>query len=237
MHDDCKGTRSKGLIAVLVTAVLCYSQGSKAGFGGGGVFAVFTISLTYNYLCTREGNEGPLRKAFAEYWSRRLWDMMVLPVMLALTGAIVDIRKVFAREYIGWYFLILVVGILVRMVVTYACCTKAPGFTWKEKLFVTVSWIAKALVQVALGSLTLDTATKALAKAKSKEDIAHNKDLVRQATRVFHMSVMAILFGSITGFLFIKYTAPCLLTKDDNVDEAPAQKAEPETTRSNEPKG
>ena len=78
------------------------------------------------------------------------------PLLFGLIGAEVDLKRV-NRETVGLAVGVLVIGILVRMVVTILAVSAA-GLSLKEKLFTAFAWIPKATVQAALGSLALDTA-------------------------------------------------------------------------------
>ena len=58
----------------------------------------------------------------------------------------------------------LLIGIVCRITATLISST-CSDFTWKEKIFICISWLPKATVQAAVGSLALD-----IAKEKGNED-------------------------------------------------------------------
>ena len=60
---------------------------------------------------------------------------------------------------IGYGLLVLVVGLSVRVVVSFFCVLGG-GLTTKERLFVALAWLPKATVQAAIGGVAFDAAMK-----------------------------------------------------------------------------
>ena len=60
---------------------------------------------------------------------------------------------------VGYGLLVLVVGLSVRVVVSFFSVLGG-GLTTKERLFVALAWLPKATVQAAIGGVAFDAATK-----------------------------------------------------------------------------
>nr|CAD7416253.1 unnamed protein product [Timema poppensis] len=76
------------------------------------------------------------------------------------------------------------------------------GFSWKEKLFVSMAWFPKATVQAALGPIALDLARNLDAK-----------DSIVLADKVLMVAVLAIMITAPLGAIVITLFGPRLLNK------------------------
>ena len=76
------------------------------------------------------------------------------------------------------------------------------SFEIKEKVFLCVTWIPKATVQAAVGSIALDLARE-----------ANNSNYIALATNVINIAVLSIVVTAPLGTILISLLAPKLLTK------------------------
>ena len=58
-------------------------------------------------------------------------------------------------EFVGYGLLLLLLGLVVRLLVTYVCVWTTQ-FTHAERTFISMAWLPKATVQAAIGSVALD---------------------------------------------------------------------------------
>lgn len=122
-----------------------------------------------------------------------LWQF-AQPVLFGLIGAALDVKLITAG-LLGRTIGILGVGLVVRLTVAVLAVT-GHKFTWKEKVFVAISWLPKATVQAAFGSVALDLAVRA-------EDVQRGNTVLTVAiiAIVCTAPVAAILMGVLGPFL------------------------------------
>ncbi len=85
----------------------------------------------------------------------RLW-LVAQPLLFGLIGAAVVLAHI-EPTYIKSGLMILAVGLLVRLTVSYLAVYGA-GLNRHERLFIALAWLPKATVQAAVGALALDLA-------------------------------------------------------------------------------
>ena len=107
---------------------------------------------------------------------------------------------------IGYGLLVLVVGLSVRVVVSFFCVLGG-GLTTKERLFVALAWLPKATVQAAIGGVAFDAATKMDPENESRELF------LQLGVMVLTIAVLVILITAPIGAVAIMLSAPKLLNK------------------------
>lgn len=135
-----------------------------------------------------------------------VWSMAAQPLLFSVIGSAVNFRIVKA-EVIPLSILVTLFGVLFRL--PAACmAVGGAGLTMKERVFVALSWIPKATVQAALGSVPLDYVET------YKKDDKQYKDW---AEAILTTAVFSIILTAPIGLLVINKLGPRWLSKD--VDE------------------
>lgn len=131
--------------------------------------------------------------AFEIFW------MIFEPILFGVTGAQIKIDELEGKTvYLGMSCLL--AAIVIRMVVTMLVGIGSK-LNLKEKVFIALSWMAKATVQAALAPTALD---------KVNPD---DSDQVYYAETVVTMCVLSILLTAPTGAMLITLSGPKLLKK------------------------
>ncbi|XP_064414909.1 sodium/hydrogen exchanger 9B2 isoform X2 [Latimeria chalumnae] len=160
------------------------------------------------------------------------WDIFQ-PLLFSLIGAEISVT-VLKPETVGLGVATLMIALLIRIVVTFFMVTFA-GFSFKEKIFISLAWIPKATVQAAIGSVALDT-------ARTRGDTV----LEKYGMDILTVAFLGILITAPIGALIIGLAGPRLLQKpnketqddnaergreecEDNVEHQPKQMQDPES--------
>ncbi|XP_043522279.1 sodium/hydrogen exchanger 9B2-like [Frieseomelitta varia] len=171
--------------------------GSEAiELGGAGPLAVVAASFVSCYFWQKQGweiDDNPVATAFEIFW------MIFEPILFGLTGAQIKIDELESKTvYLGLSCLL--VAILIRMAVTVLVGIGSK-LNLKEKVFIALSWMAKATVQAALAPTALDKVNP------------NDPEQVYYAEIVVTMCVLSILLTAPTGAILITLSGPKLLTK------------------------
>ncbi len=134
-------------------------------------------------------------------------------LLFAMVGAQVKFQAA-ADAGLGGAALILA-GLVGRSVGTWLC-TLGAGFTWKEKLFVVISYLPKATVQAAIGSAPL-----AIMAARGMP--------TGPGDTMLAVAVMAIVITAPAGAWAISWAGPALLSADGPAGGADARLAAEES--------
>ncbi|KAK2587218.1 hypothetical protein KPH14_002958 [Odynerus spinipes] len=185
--------------------------GSEAiELGGAGPLAVVAAAFVSCYFWQKDGwevDDNPVATSFEIFW------MIFEPILFGITGTQIKIAELKGKTvYLG--IGCLVAGIVIRIIVTILVGIRSKLNT-KEKVFIALSWMAKATVQAALGPVTLDEV--------NQEDAQE----VEYANMILTLCVLSILLTAPTGAIIISLSGPKLLTKTT----APAQPPEGWRTR------
>ncbi|KAG5676603.1 hypothetical protein PVAND_006426 [Polypedilum vanderplanki] len=176
-----------GLVAVYGSELLHYEGAGPLGV----VFAAFTSQ----YFWIKQGwtlEDSPVGTAFEIFW------MLFEPILFGITGAAVKINEL--DPHIVTYGLIsLICGAIVRIITT-TLVSFGDRLNWKERFFVSMSWMAKATVQAALGPIAL------------KHLSADDPD-IHYGEIVLMICILSIVVTAPTGAILISITGKKLLTK------------------------
>lgn len=110
---------------------------------------------------------------------------------------------------------LILIGLIGRSAGTWLC-TLGAGFTWKEKLFVVISYLPKATVQAAIGSAPL-AAMAARGMPTAPGDV------------ILAVAVMSIVLTAPLGAFAISWAGPALLTLDSAASSADVKTAAEES--------
>lgn len=187
---------------------------AMAHYNGGGALAGLVTGICAS-MCWQNGWNGPLSTGPSnsyhhevEHHVAKLWDLIAQPLLFGVIGASVDFREL-DIAIIPKSLLVVAVGMLVRVPVAFAV-TAGKDFTFKERAFIGLSWIPKATVQAALGSVPLD-----LIREMMDEDDADFHKWERWGEEVLVTAVVAILLTAPIGLICISKLGPKWLAHTD----------------------
>ncbi|XP_050435291.1 sodium/hydrogen exchanger 9B2 isoform X2 [Adelges cooleyi] len=166
-------------------------------FEGAGPLAVISAAFTSIYFWTKQGwniEDNAVATAFEIFW------MIFEPVLFGLTGTQIVLNDLdYSIVSIG--AACVAVAFVVRICVTILAATGS-SLNFKEKLFVALSWMAKASVQAALGPAVLEAARQ----DGKPQNVVYARTIVM-------VCIISILLTAPTGALIISLTGSRLLTK------------------------
>ncbi|WAR11083.1 SL9B2-like protein [Mya arenaria] len=173
---------SAGLIAIFGS--------SRVGLSGAGPLGCLTTATVaaYKWRQRRQpGETDEVAGVMALTW------LIMQHFLFGLIGAAVDISHIQSQTA--------AIGLVMRSLVS-STVTMGTGFNRKERVFVTLTWLAKATVQAAIGGLALD---------RVMEDAEPSVDNIRYATDILTISVLAIVICAPIGATLISVLGPKFL--------------------------
>ncbi|XP_026322651.1 sodium/hydrogen exchanger 9B2-like isoform X2 [Hyposmocoma kahamanoa] len=192
-------------VLMLLTGGLVSVLGSEeVGWGGAGPLAVIASAFIACKNWTEMGwelEDNPVATAFEIFW------MFFEPMLFSVTGAQVVIKELEPRLVLISAGILLTCTVL-RALLTSACAVRS-NLNTKEKFFVGLSWMAKATVQAALGTVALDEVKKMY--AVTGEDPP--AELIEYAEIVITVCIMSIVITAPVGAIVITIAGPRLLSK------------------------
>ncbi|XP_072480355.1 sodium/hydrogen exchanger 9B1 isoform X2 [Notamacropus eugenii] len=179
------------LLGSSITAVIGSSRLGLHGSGGlGAIVLTFVSSLGW-----KDEKKERVQQIVANLW------IIFQPLLFGLVGAEVSVANLESNT-IGICVATLGLSLLVRIIVTFLLVSFT-GFSFKEKVFVALSWIPKATVQAVLGPLALE-------ESRSK----NLPQFEAYAKNVMTMAFLAILITAPNGALLIGLVGPKALSLD-----------------------
>ena len=133
------------LMLGLSFGMLALENALKPYFSVSSLLAIIVMAFVVGIFKKEEAKE--LQKSY-----NGLWQGFEI-LLFALVGVAVDVRYAFSKEgaiIVGLVFIALVfrsLGVL--------CSVIATNFTWKEKLYIVLSYLPKATVQASIGAIAL----------------------------------------------------------------------------------
>ncbi|KAG8224184.1 hypothetical protein J437_LFUL002306 [Ladona fulva] len=202
-----------GLVAVIGS--------EEIGFGGAGPLGCITAAFVSCVCWTSQGwdiEDNPVATAFEVFW------IIFEPILFGLTGTEIKLHEL-EPKLVSIGLCILIVRILATIVISIGC-----KLNLKEKIFVSLSWMAKATVQAALGPVVLGLLTgkgeghghghghapvSEHAPEFNSTVVDFNKDpeQIEWAKAVLVISVLSIMLTAPIGALAIALSGPRLLKK------------------------
>lgn len=201
-----------GLVAVIGS--------EEIGFGGAGPLGCITAAFVSCVCWTSQGwdiEDNPVATAFEVFW------IIFEPILFGLTGTEIKLNEL-EPKLVSIGISILIVGIVIRILCTIVISIGCK-LNLKEKIFVSLSWMAKATVQAALGPVVLGLLT---GKGEGKhghggpetevhpleEDaLIENTEEIEWAKIVLVISVLSIMLTAPIGAIAISLSGPRLLKK------------------------
>ncbi|CAO1308366.1 unnamed protein product [Diamesa serratosioi] len=176
-----------GLLAVFGSELL--------HFEGAGPLAVVFAAFSSSYYWCKQGwelEDNPVATAFEIFW------MIFEPILFGITGASVKIAEL-DPHVVSMGLVILSSGVILRILATISIAF-GDKLNVKEKIFVSLSWMAKATVQAALGPVAL--------KHLTADDPQR-----KYAEIVLMICILSIVLTAPMGAILISITGQKLLTK------------------------
>lgn len=136
-----------------------------------------------------------------------IWEFVASPLLFAVIGASIDFSKL-DLDVIPYSLAVVCVGAAVR-VPTAILVTGGRNLTFIERCFVGLSWIPKATVQAALGSVPLD-----IVMTYMSEDDDDYDEYKRWGEQILVTAVVAILVTAPIGLICINVLGERWLTYD-----------------------
>ncbi|CAK1540642.1 unnamed protein product [Leptosia nina] len=178
---------------------------SLIGWSGAGPLAIVSSGFMAAYFWEQQGwpvNNNPVSNLF-----RILW-IFFEPILFAFTGAQVTLSAL-DPDVISMGAICLLSCLVLRVVATFLVSFGC-GLNSKEKLFIGLTWMAKATVQAALGPAALDQ----INNGKTAGD-PHDAEEIYGKT-ILAMSVLSVMISAPVGAILIALTGPRLLSKESH---------------------
>lgn len=171
-------------VSFLLTAVEGWLDGKVAVSG---LLAVVSMACVLKAKCIPAVSKR-LSEKFGKLW------IAAEVILFVLVGAAVDLRYTAAAG--GFAVLVIFLSLIFRMVGVFVCVL-GTGLSWKERLFCAISYLPKATVQAAIGSVPL-----AVGLGCGK--------------MILSVAVLAILITAPLGALGMDLTYKKLLAREEN---------------------
>ncbi|XP_063838814.1 sodium/hydrogen exchanger 9B2-like isoform X2 [Ostrinia nubilalis] len=191
-------------VLLLLAGGLFFVLGSEEiGWGGAGPLAIIAFAFV---ACKNwadlgwELEDNPVATAFEIFW------MFFEPMLFSITGAQVVISEL-PMDLVLYGSGILVACMVLRAIVTSVSAVRS-NLNTKEKIFVGLSWMAKATVQAALGPVAIDEVGKMVGVDEDKL-----VELRGYAEIVSTLCILSIVITAPIGAIVITLTGPRLLSK------------------------
>lgn len=171
-------------VSFLLTAVEGWLDGKVAVSG---LLAVVSMACVLKAKCIPAVSKR-LSEKFGKLW------IAAEVILFVLVGAAVDLRYTAAAG--GFAVLVIFLSLIFRMAGVFVCVL-GTGLSWKERLFCAISYLPKATVQAAIGSVPLATGLGC-------------------GKMILSVAVLAILITAPLGALGMDLTYKKLLAREEN---------------------
>ncbi|CAG2059988.1 unnamed protein product, partial [Timema podura] len=171
--------------------------GDIFGYESAGPIACMVASFISCHGWRSQGytdQNNPVANCFAILWG------IVQPILFSLIGGEVDLFSL-GGEIVGLGLAVILGGLVVRLLVT-VLIVSGTKFSWKEKLFVALSWFPKGTVPAALGPTALDLGR-----------ILHTHHGATASSHLLIVAILSILVTAPLGSLLLNLLGPRLLTR------------------------
>ncbi|CAD1479948.1 unnamed protein product [Heterotrigona itama] len=196
-HRSHKYSNWFRIICLVLGSLMCTTLTAKLTISGGGYLATLVMSFVCMIgwrILTVSFDSISFRRAIHVLWR------LVQPILVGVIGADIELVN-WCPSRFGLHLLCILIGLMGRSAAAYLT-TWRTSFTWKERLFVVVSWLPKGSIQAALGPMAYEH----LRNEKFSEELGMAEDIVK-------VSVVTILFLSSIGASLINRTGPILLSR------------------------
>lgn len=187
-HQNYVRNSTKVILVLGVSFLLIAVEGWLDGkVAVSGLLAVVSMACVLKAKCIPAVSKR-LSEKFGKLW------IAAEVILFVLVGAAVDLRYTAAAG--GFAVLVIFLSLIFRMAGVFVCVL-GTGLSWKERLFCAISYLPKATVQAAIGSVPL---TAGLGCGKM----------------ILSVAVLAILITAPLGALGMDLTYKKLLAREEN---------------------
>lgn len=206
--------KRNSLIAMLLLSHATVFYGYKENLAGGAAVSVMVLAFSVSNFWMRGNNaEWVDHKKALGVGLSDVWDLFVMPFLFSMTGSKIVASKIFNSTFFPKALACWVVSNAARML-AISLTPFGLGFTWKERIFMTIGYCAKATVQSALASAALDQVTKRIAASPVGITPALLIDQKR-ATDVQNMAVFYVMWSAPLVAIYVTKMGPRLLKRED----------------------
>ncbi|XP_050665135.1 sodium/hydrogen exchanger 9B2-like isoform X3 [Leptidea sinapis] len=190
-------------LALFLGGLFALFMSSNIEWSGAGPLAIVSSGFVAAYFWEKQGwpiNKNPVSNTF-----RILW-IFFEPILFAFTGAQVTLSALDPRVISSGVICLLsclALRVIATFFVSFGC-----GLNNKEKLFIGLTWMAKATVQAALGPAALDLVNIGKTAGASKVEETE------YAKVILAISVLSVIISAPVGAILIAITGPRLLSKE-----------------------
>ncbi|XP_060803908.1 sodium/hydrogen exchanger 9B2 isoform X2 [Amyelois transitella] len=206
-------------LALFLGGLFALFISSMVGWSGAGPLAIVSAGFAAACCWERQGwavSGNPVSEVF-----RILW-IFFEPILFAFTGAQITISAL-DPEILKLGAICLLACLVFRLLATLLASAGC-GLNYKEKLFIGITWLAKATVQAALGPAALDLMASGQTSGLPREDELY------YGKTILAMSVLSVIISAPLGALLIAVAGPRLLSKDDDGNKSTDMNNEDITT-------
>jgi len=200
----------RGFVVLLLLSLVTVFFGFDYGVAGGGCICVFAMSATVTWWMYRTPEPAIDVKTKISRIMADLWDLLVMPFLFSIMGSGISISALFEWDFFWRAMVCIVIGAVVRGIVTF-CCTYGFPLEMRERILMCFIFPAKATAQVALGSLAL-----------TKLPPNPSPDQVLFATRVNQCAVLSVIFFAPLAAVSAVRVGPAIMKKDVEFEEEEA---------------
>lgn len=210
-------TKVKRTLVTLLIGLFFMFGAVKIHFNGGGALAGLVTTIVAA-RCWQNNTCAPLSLGPSnnyhhevEHHIAKIWENIAMPLLFGVIGASVDFSEVDVNV-IPKSLLLVFIGTCIR-VPTAIFASAGKDLTMLERAFIGLSWIPKATVQAALGSIPLDI----IRETMDKDDPDFDK-YERWGKEILVTAVVSILFTAPIGLICINKLGPRWLRHTERGD-------------------
>ena len=217
-----KSVISRAFYLFLAIPLAIHFLGYRVKLAGGGALVAMLFPATVAHLWTKDGIK-ELEDHKKEIGVRlgQTWDLVVMPFLFSMTGSAINLGTIFNTTFfpkaIGIVAMSGTVRALAVMISTLG--VKLPFY---ERVFLSISWLAKAGAQGAMAGLALERALLNYDAAPIEERHIAMRDVV-WATNVRNMAILYIIVYAPISAICVTKLGPITLVK--STDEVKVPKA------------
>ncbi|CAH1961762.1 unnamed protein product [Acanthoscelides obtectus] len=183
------------VLMLLVGGMLAVFASEMFGYGGAGPLGCVIASFVALSYWTKQGwhiEDNPAATAFEIFWR------ICQPILFSIAGARIKFQELDTNVVLTGCTVV-IVGVLVRLAATTVVGIGCK-LNLKEKVFVGIAWMCKAIVQAALGPVALSM-------------VPHDSEEYIHAEKVLTTCVLSIIITVPTGALLTTILGSRFLTK------------------------
>ncbi|KAJ8929708.1 hypothetical protein NQ314_017582 [Rhamnusium bicolor] len=179
------------------------------GYGGAGPLGCVAAAFVALVFWSKQGwdvEDNPAATAFDIFW------MIFQPILFGVTGARVKLNDL-DGGVVSIGVGVLVAGVIIRMIATVLVGVRC-GLNLKEKIFVSICWMCKGMVQAALGPVALT-----LVAPHTAEHVYAEKFLTTSILSIIVTAPRRSTFNNFTGSPSFNQSKPSIVTRSKKKKE------------------